>query len=347
MNNPPVTVLMSVYNGARYLGEAIDSILGQTYRDFEFLIIDDGSTDDSVDIINAYDDPRIRLQQHSNRGLAESLRQGIIDSRGDIIVRADQDDISHYRRFEEQVTYLDQTGSVGLVRTLLEIINANGTTVNGCTGETSLVTSAPRWWFLWRNIGSHSSAAIRKSVLLEHNLNYRSGMDGVEDFDLWSRMLCHTGFGVIDKPLVKYRVHPTSLMQTTDKTVQQSRFALVIREGFEAIGMQITASVATEIAILSGQPLINPVQYRYVHLIHQLHLIAQAASCCLEELGEHAPASMRAAQFLEWACYVAPTSPAYALRLLSEAIRYHPRIVFSRQTVILLANLIKRTRTIG
>jgi hypothetical protein len=172
-------------------------------------------------------------------------------------------------------------------------------------------------------------------------------MDGVEDFDLWSRMLCHTGFGVIDKPLVKYRVHPTSLMQTTDKTVQQSRFALVIREGFEAIGMQITASVATEIAILSGQTLINPVQYRYVHLIHQLHLIAQAASCCLEELGEHAPARMRAAQFLEWACYVAPTSPAYALRLLSEAIRYHPRIVFSRQTVILLANLIKRTRTIG
>ena len=83
---------MSVYNGARYLGEAIDSILGQTYRDFEFLIIDDGSIDDSVDIINGYEDPRIRLQQHSNRGLAESLRQGVIDARGDIIVRADQDD---------------------------------------------------------------------------------------------------------------------------------------------------------------------------------------------------------------------------------------------------------------
>ena len=65
---------MSVYNGARYLGEAIDSILGQTYRDFEFLIIDDGSTDDSIEIINAYDDPRIRLQQHPNPGLAESLR---------------------------------------------------------------------------------------------------------------------------------------------------------------------------------------------------------------------------------------------------------------------------------
>ena len=338
---------MSVYNGARYLGEAINSILGQTYRDFEFLIIDDGSTDDSVDIINGYQDPRIRLQQHPNRGLAESLRQGVIDARGDIIVRADQDDVSHCRRFEEQVTYLNQTASVGLVRTLLEIINANGATVNGCTGETSLVTSAPRWWFLWRNIGSHSSAAIRKSVLLEHDLNYRSGMDGVEDFDLWSRMLCHTGFGVIDKPLVKYRLHATSLMQTVDKTVQQSRFALVVQEGFESIGMQITASIAKEIAILSGQTLINPVQYRYVHLIHHLHFIAQPASRHLEKLGQHPPTRMRAAQFLEWACYVAPTSPAYALRLLSEALRHHPRVVFSRQTVILLVNLIKPTRTIG
>ena len=120
---------MSVYNGARYLGEAIDSILGQTYRDFEFLIIDDGSTDDSI--INGYQDPRIRLQQHPNRGLAESLRQGVIDARGDIIVRADQDDVSHCRRFVEQVTYLNQTASVGLVLTLLEIINANGATVNG------------------------------------------------------------------------------------------------------------------------------------------------------------------------------------------------------------------------
>ena len=337
---------MSVYNGARYLSEAIDSILGQTYRNFEFLIIDDGSTDDSIDIINAYEDPRIRLQQHPNRGLAESLCQGVIDARGDIIVRADQDDISHYRRFEKQIIYLDQNGSVGLVRTLLEIINANGATINRCTGETSLVTSAPRWWFLWRNIGSHASAAIRKSVLLEHNLNYRPGMDGVEDFDLWSRMLCHTGFGVIDKPLVKYRVHPTSLMQTSDTTVQQSRFALVIQEGFESIGMQITASVAKEIAILSGQTLINPVQYRYVHLIHQLHFIAQTASRCLEKQGQHPPVRMRAAQFLEWACYVAPTSPTYALRLLSEAMSYHPRIVFSRQTVILLANLIRRARTI-
>ena len=164
---------MSVYNGARYLGEAIDSILGQTYRNFEFLIIDDGSTDDSIDIINAYEDARIRLQQHPNRGLAESLRQGVIDARGNIIIRADQDDISHYRRFEEQITYLDQTGSVGLVRTLLEIINANGTTIRGCTGETSLVTSAPRWWFLWRNIGSHASAAMRKSMVanaLSHRL---------------------------------------------------------------------------------------------------------------------------------------------------------------------------------
>ena len=344
MNNPPVTVLMSVYNGARYLGEAIDSILGQTYRDFEFLIIDDGSTDDSVDIINGYQDPRIRLQQHPNRGLAESLRQGILGARGDIIIRADADDISCAHRIEQQVSYLNRARTVGLVRSLLTIINSDGTTINQSTGETSLVTSAPRWWFLWRNIGSHASTAIRKSVLLEHNLNYRREMNGVEDYDLWSRLVRHTGFGVIDEPLVKYRVHSTSVMRTADATLQRSRFSSVISEAFQAISMQMPSSLATEIAILSGQTLTNPAQYHYAHLINHLHIIAGEASCRLEARGEHIPEHLKAIQLLEWACYIAPTSMTYALRLLSEAVHYHPRIILSQKIITLSVNLIKRTR---
>jgi GT2 family glycosyltransferase len=335
---------MSVYNGARYLGEAIDSILGQTYRNFEFLIIDDGSTDDSVDIINGYEDPRIRLQQHPNRGLAESLHQGVLDARGDIIVRADADDISHSNRIERQVSHLNKAGTVGLVRTLLTIINPDGTIISQSTGETSLVTSAPRWWFLWRNIGSHASAAIRKSVLLEHNLNYRQEMNGVEDYDLWSRLVRHTGFGVIDEPLVKYRVHSTSIMRTADATLQRSRFALVISEAFQAIGMQMPSSLATEIAILSGQTLTNPAEYHYTHLINHLHIIAGEASHYMETRGERLPANLRASQLLEWACYIAPTSVTYALRLLSEAVHYHPRIILSRKMVALSVNLIKRTQ---
>ena len=169
-------------------------------------------------------------------------------------------------------------------------------------------------------------------------------MNGVEDYDLWSRLVRHTGFGVIDEPLVKYRVHSTSVMQTADATLQRSRFSSVISEAFQAIGIQMPSSLATEIAILSGHTLTNPAHYHYAHLINHLHIIAGEASRCMESRGEHIPEHLKAIQLLEWACYIAPTSVTYALRLLSEAVHYHPRIILSPKIITLSLNLIKRTR---
>ena len=169
-------------------------------------------------------------------------------------------------------------------------------------------------------------------------------MNGVEDYDLWSRLVRHTGFGVIDEPLVKYRVHSTSVMQTADATLQRSRFSSVISEAFQAIGIQMPSSLATEIAILSGHTLTNPAHYHYAHLINHLHIIAGEASRCMETRGEHIPEHLKAIQLLEWACYIAPTSVPYALRLLSEAVHYHPRIILSPKILTFSLNLLKRTR---
>ena len=169
-------------------------------------------------------------------------------------------------------------------------------------------------------------------------------MNGVEDYDLWSRLVRHTGFGVIDEPLVKYRVHSTSVMQTADATLQRSRFSSVISEAFQAIGIQMPSSLATEIAILSGHTLTNPAHYHYAHLINHLHIIAGEASRCMESRGEHIPEHLKAIQLLEWACYIAPTSVTYALRLLSEAVHYHPRIILSPKILTFSLNLLKRTR---
>ncbi|HIP11775.1 MAG TPA: glycosyltransferase family 2 protein, partial [Arcobacter sp.] len=105
MKNPMVSVLLSVYNGEKYLDEAIESILNQTYQDFEFIIINDGSTDKSLEIIEKYkkEDNRIVVISRENKGLIYSLNEGISQAKGKYIARMDADDISLATRFEEQV----------------------------------------------------------------------------------------------------------------------------------------------------------------------------------------------------------------------------------------------------
>ena len=114
MNTKPfVSVVMSVYNGELFLKEAIDSILSQTYKKFEFIIIDDGSTDGSLNIINEYSDERIKiLVNPKNEGLIFSLNKGIELALGTYIVRMDADDISLPQRIEEQVSFMEKHGSI-------------------------------------------------------------------------------------------------------------------------------------------------------------------------------------------------------------------------------------------
>ncbi len=115
---PRVNVIMAVFNGEQYLQEAIESILRQTFDNFEFVIIDDGSTDKTVEILNRFSDERIkRLTNESNIGLTRSLNRGIRFSRGEYIVRQDADDVSLPERLAKQVAYLDAHSMVGLVGT--------------------------------------------------------------------------------------------------------------------------------------------------------------------------------------------------------------------------------------
>ena len=120
---------MSVYNGARYLSEAMNSILGQTLSDFEFIIINDGSTDSTLDIIVYHDDPRIRLiDNESNQGFPISLNKSIHTARGAYIARQDADDISLLERLEKQSVFLDEHGSVGVLGCWWTYLDIDGDT---------------------------------------------------------------------------------------------------------------------------------------------------------------------------------------------------------------------------
>src|SRR3989337_2996755 len=121
-----VSVIMSVYNGERHLRESVDSILNQTFQDFEFIIINDGSKDQSKYILESYKDERIKLIHNKNMGLTKSLNIGISIAKGKYIARQDADDISEPERLKTQYDFMEANPGLGLIGSQFEVIKENG-----------------------------------------------------------------------------------------------------------------------------------------------------------------------------------------------------------------------------
>jgi len=204
---PRVSVLMAVYNGEKYLPEAIESILNQTFTDFEFLIVDDGSTDRTQEIINSYQDPRIKLISNpENVGLTRSLNRGLDRARGEYVARMDSDDISVPERFAKQQTYMDAHNEVAVCGTWARDIDAEGQ-VTGVR-ETPVGDDLEREY--WRPSPIiHPSAMIRRAHL--NGLRYDEQIRYAQDFDLWLRLKPHHKLANLPEHLLFYRVHSDSI----------------------------------------------------------------------------------------------------------------------------------------
>lgn len=183
--NIKVSIIMSVYNGQTYLREAIDSILWQSFRDFEFIIIDDGSSDDTLDIINGYDDYRIKLiKNEQNTGLAASLNQAISVSHGKYTARMDADDISSKDRIMRQYIFMESHENVDICGTGIEIF-----------GSVMKKKYYPRYHeaikfaSMFGNPFAHPTVMIRKESLLRGRYKYEDLYRRGQDYELWSRML--------------------------------------------------------------------------------------------------------------------------------------------------------------
>lgn len=203
----PITVLMSVYNGERWLGESIDSILNQSFVDFEFIIVNDGSGDSSLEIIRDYaaKDTRIVVIDKSNTGLADSLNVGIWQSRGEWIARIDADDLAEPDRLQRQIQRAQSCPYLVLIGTGLRIIHDTGT-------DEAIYRYPENHWALVRNLQTarrffaHSSAMYRTETA--KNLGgYRTRIKRAQDCDLWLRMSEIGHFSCIKEPLVKIRKH--------------------------------------------------------------------------------------------------------------------------------------------
>jgi glycosyltransferase involved in cell wall biosynthesis len=206
-NDARVTVLMPVYNGEPYLREAMESILNQSFTDFEFLIINDGSTDRSVDIILSYPDPRIRLVDNDqNIGLVHTLNRGIDLANGEFIARMDGDDISMPERFSKQVAFMERHPEVGVYGGWIEYFMGRELVMKFPASDADIRQALPSY-----NPIAHPTVMIRREVLKDHHLYYDPEYRHVEDYELWTRLSAITCFANIQEVVLKYRIHPAQI----------------------------------------------------------------------------------------------------------------------------------------
>ncbi len=205
---------MPVYNNERYLHAAIDSILRQTLKDLELVLLDDGSTDNSIDVVRTFRDPRIKLICLEHRGLPRVLNFGIQNAEGEYIARMDGDDIAIDTRLEKQVSFLNANPDVGIVGTYFHEIDEAGqvrATWVLPTDHESICKAMIKHSAL-----AHPTVMMRR-VVLETVGFYNEKLLGAEDYDLWIRISRSYRLANIPEPLLLWRVHESGFTSRTQR----------------------------------------------------------------------------------------------------------------------------------
>jgi len=229
--NPEISVILPVYNAATYLREALDSVLQQTYADFELLVYDDGSVDDSRQILDSYTDPRIiRHYSDENQGLIKVLNTSLSHARGKYLARMDADDICLPDRFEKQIAFLNQHSEYGICGTQLKLIH-NGQEIKRPCDDNAL-----RWWFFKGSPLAHPSVMIRASVIHQNQLRFDETAYVAEDFDLWWRLAFYCKMYNLDEALLLYRIHPDQ-ESSAKASIQAQSHAISLKKLMQFIGL--------------------------------------------------------------------------------------------------------------
>lgn len=237
-----ITVLMPLYNGEPYIRQAVESILQQSWRNFELLIIDDKSTDAGPDIVNSMVDERIILLRNpSNIGVAETLNRGLSVSRGKYIARMDADDISLPDRLERQVQFMEEHPEIGISGGWVRLFGGGEMPFTCRVPGDSREVAA---YMLFENSLWHVTAIMRRDAMDTSSLKYDPLFSRSEDYDLWTRAGQHFKLANIERNLVKVRRHKTSVTRSNWEEMTQQTETIQERL-LKKIGLQLTS---TEIA---------------------------------------------------------------------------------------------------
>jgi len=205
---PRVSALLPVYNGAAHVGAAVESVLAQTFSNFELLVLDDCSPDDSAAIAEGFGDPRIRVVRNErNLGQVATLNRGLRDSGGEYVARLDQDDVCLPSRFEREVELLDAEPDVAVVGTWIDVVDERGRKVDELRTRLDDVVDAIFLILTNRLPLAHPSVMFRRDAVVAAG-GYDEAVKYCEDNDLWRRLaLAGHGLRVVPEPLLRYLVH--------------------------------------------------------------------------------------------------------------------------------------------
>ena len=218
MEDTLVTIIMPVYNAELYLRDAIESVLAQSYKKFIFMIINDGSTDQSETIILEYKDERIQyISNEENLGIVKTLNKGIALSHTKYISRMDADDICDPKRLERQISVMEKDSQITLLGTWAELIDEKGKAVGKLTPYTD--DKSIRTALLFSNIFVHSSVMIRRCILEKNHWKYEENHKAVEDYGLWTKISNQYKVEILPEMLLKYRLNTNGIMSNENKNI--------------------------------------------------------------------------------------------------------------------------------
>lgn len=245
MKKSKVSVIMPVYNGERYIREAIKSILNQTYKNFELLIIDDCGQDKSMDIARAYAkiDDRIRIiYNRSNKGIAYSRNVGLDVCDGEYIAIMDDDDYAFNYRLSKQVEFLDNNPQYDVVGGKAKWIDGEGRVIKP---EIDLLKDEKKIkaMFLFFNIFNNSEVMFRKEIVDKYNIRYEDGLLGMEDFKFWIRVSKISAISNIDDLILLHRMTPnneTNRVMNEKQDERKELFSSLQRYSLELSGFKLT-----------------------------------------------------------------------------------------------------------
>jgi len=235
---PLLSVIMSVYNAQNYLKDSIESILNQTYKNFEFIIINDGSSDNSLEIIEEYakQDSRIKVINQKNKGLPFSLNRGIEMSSGEYIVRMDADDISLPYRFEKQLDFMQKNPEIGICGSSIIAFGEVKEAIKKFYKDDKMLKSE----LLFSTCFAHPTVFMRSSLFKEFNIKYNEEFVNSQDYELFSKMAKITKFANIQEPLLKYRVSKNSVTKLADsKNLRFNLLKKIIFENIKNLNLEI------------------------------------------------------------------------------------------------------------
>lgn len=243
---PLISVIMSVWNGERYLRQAVDSMLNQSFKDFEFIVIDDASTDNTAEILKAYEeqDPRFRIfHNEQNLGLGENLACAVNSSKGEFIARMDADDISMPERLEVQSDFLLNRPDILLCGSDFEIIDADGLSKN----KISVIKNVNFLrWRLFLGSGTlvnHGTAMFRRSFFDKFG-NY-SHLRTAQDFELWSRLVLEQPMPIanLEDCLLQYRIHQEAITSLAKTEQEENAINIRLKTISELLGSKVEREV--------------------------------------------------------------------------------------------------------